>query len=195
MSLDDKKIIVMARKARHFYKYLLVSFLTLIGFSSCSKADLEQGPEEEIWAAYGTPAAVASVRVKANVLDSSGSPVQGARLKLRYGKDSRAMSYYLTHYDLVPSETHPGWYDQLIVDSTDMTGSLLGLETIGSVPDTSNTYIVFHSSYPSIVTGKYESDSVKVVPVKIKDGDGANDLGFYEVEGTLRLKEKTADSE
>ena len=168
----------MAKKARHFFKYLLVSFLTLIGFSSCSKADLEQGPEEQeveedILVAYGSP--MATLQINAKVEDASGNPVNGARMFIRYGKDPYALT-------TIPS---PG-------DKTTSSGIFTGWATSYYAPDKNNTYLVFRSKLNSDLAEKFADDSVKIIPQEIKKGDGAWDQGTFKIEGTLKLKEKPA---
>ena len=146
----------MARKALSLYKYLLCSLLVLLGFSSCSKDD----GNDKMVLLYGSPSA--RIRVDATVVDEANNPVQGARVVVRFGKSSRATTYFVSSFKFVGTQ-------QIIVDSTDASGHVAGMGSIGGVPDNDNTYIVYRSHYSPTVSDKYPDDSVKVVPVLEKE--------------------------
>ena len=169
----------MAKKSKSLYRYLLGCLLVLLGFSSCSK----DGEGEDIVCMYGSPSAW--IHVDANVVDEANNPVQGARVVVRFGKYSRATTYFVTSFKIVGTQ-------QIIIDSTDASGHVSGLMNSG-IPDNDNTYIVYRSRFSPTVSDKYPDDSVKVVPVLEKEGDGGWDLGTYKVTGTLKLKPKPSD--
>ena len=170
----------MATKARHFLKIFLAGLMALIGFTSCSK------DKESIQMMYGSPNA--HLKVNAKVVDEKGNPIQGAKINIRYGANPGAFTYYV--YYIVEQG---GFVNNQIETNSD--GLIPNGIAHAGVPDKDNTYIVFRSSLNPDFGGKYESDSVKVVPVTVDEGDGGWDLGTYKIDGTLKLKEKPAESE
>lgn len=120
---------------------------------------------------------MAVLQVNAKVEDASGNPVNGAMIIIRYGKEPYALT-------TIPS---PG-------DKTTSSGIFTGMAHSSFIPDKNNTYLVFRSKLNSDLAEKFADDSVKIIPQEIKKGDGVWDQGTYKIDGTLKLKEKPADS-
>ncbi|MBQ6311000.1 MAG: radical SAM-associated putative lipoprotein [Bacteroidales bacterium] len=156
------------------YKYLLGGLLALLGLTACSKV---------IKAAYGSP--YARLNVDARVVDQSNKPVKDARLIVR-------TSLTETSYSSVMRDTvingQPSW-----INTTNETGRIYGYTESFSEPDKDYTYIVYRSNLNPQLSGKYEDDSVKVVPAMVEKGDGNWYRGTFKMSGTVKLKEKAPD--
>ena len=161
----------MATKARHFLKFFLAGLMALIGFSSCS--------DDVLKAAYGSPNA--HLKVNAKVVDEDGKPIKGARLNIRYNASPWSLSSYV--YYIV--EQGGIAKNQIETNSEGLIPN--GVADVFDKPDKDNTFIVFRSSLNPEIGGKYESDSVKVVPVMLKEGDGGWNKGTYKLEGKRRI--------
>lgn len=166
----------MAKKALSLYRYLLGCILAMLGLNACSS-------KEVMKAAYGSPHAY--LNVDARVVDQANNPIQNARLIVR-------TSLTETSYSSVMRDTvingQPSW-----INTTNETGRIYGYTESFSEPDKDHTYIVYRSNLNPQLSGKYEDDSVKVVPTMVEKGDGNWYRGKFKLSGTVKLKEKTSD--
>ena len=164
------KFLVMAKKAISLYKYLLGILMGLLGFISCSKS--------EVMVAYGTPEG--TLKIKALVLDADGKPISGASLRVRLLREGRHGTSWT-----------PG-VDFPLKRKSDSNGKIDTTGTFIMSPSKNETFFVYHSEDNPALGDKYANDSIRINPVKLAEKDGWN-WGAYELEGTLKLKEKKSD--
>ncbi|MBP5693489.1 MAG: radical SAM-associated putative lipoprotein [Bacteroidales bacterium] len=164
----------MAKRIKAFWKYLLASVISVLGLSSCTCN--RGGDNGEVICEYGAPHTV--FKLKVNVQDSEGNPVQNATLRIRTHK---------------PSESDN---TEMIAEKTDTNGVLTVDKEIFYSFDKDEVYVVYRSSDNPEQSTVYGNDSVKIAPVEVETEKKSLFVeGTYKVDGTLKLKEKPAASE
>lgn len=160
----------MAKKALSLYKYILSALMGLLGFSSCIIPRAE----------YGSPHATLSI--KAKIVDESGAPVSNAKIRLRT-EDNVDHGTYIHDGYIIP-----------LYNKSDSNGMIDTTGTFYAVPCKGETYFVFYAKDNPHLERVFKDDSVMVNPVQVKK---AKDWfwGSYNLEGTLKLKEKPSTDE
>ena len=171
----------MATKARHFLKFFLAGLMALIGFSSCSK------DKSSMLVMYGTP--YGSLDIKAKIVDNNDSPLNDTKIRVRLEEQG-------THYTYNPYSVYdsPG-YDFQLNKKSNVSGNIdTVLNRLPIGPNSKETFFVYYAKDNPSHEGKYSDDSVRITPVRIEDAEDWY-WGKYKLEGTLKLKEKPAESE
>lgn len=167
----------MATKARHFLKIFLAGLMALIGFTSCSK------DKSSMLVMYGTP--YGSLDIKAKIVDNNGSPLNDIRIRVRLETEGW---HYAYNYG------SPG-YSFLLKKNSDVSGNIDTIMTRAPRgPLLTETFFVYYAKDNPSQEGKYSDDSIRITPVKLEDAEDWY-WGKYKLEGTLKLKKKTKNSE
>lgn len=143
---------------------ILSSILTLLGFESCVPV-CEYGPEPPVICEYGVP--TATYVFKGKVTNPQGAAVEGERFIIRALDDTGGIIPY------------PYYNDTLY---TDMNGKIH--KESYDYPKTRYRFVVEDPM------GKYETDSVDVMPKQVEKGDGNWYDGKFEVSADFQLREK-----
>lgn len=163
----------MAKKIKAFWKYLLASVISVLGLSSCTCN--RGGDNGEVICEYGAPHTV--FKLKVNVQDNQGNPVQNALLRLR--------TYESENLD----------HTVVITGRTDENGVLDVDEELYHGFEKDEVYVVYRSSDNPEQTPVYVNDSVKIAPVEVEPAEKNIFVeGTYKVDGTLTLKKDEVNS-
>ena len=162
----------MAKKIKAFWKYLLASVISVLGLSSCT---CNRGSDPGVICEYGAPHTV--FKLKVNVQDSEGNPVQNALLRLR--------TYESEDFD----------HTVVITGRTDENGVLDVDEELYHGFEKDEVYVVYRSSDNPEQSPLFLNDSVKIAPVEVEPAEKSIFVeGTYKVDGTLTLKNDEVNS-
>lgn len=160
----------MKAKFSHWYNALAATLLTLLGFSSCGNHEDEDYP-----VLYGTP--TSTFQVKGNVTDEAGNPIQGIQAKVELKYSGMANGNKPTFTD------SKGNY---VLEKGEMTGSPTS-EKEGIVK------VIFEDVDGEENGGTFANDTVmgkNLTINKVEKGDGAWNLGSFEITANAKLKKK-----
>ncbi len=163
----------MAKRIKAFWKYLLASVISVLGLSSCT---CNRGGDNggEVICEYGSPHTV--FKLKVNVQDNQGNPVQNALLRLR--------TYESENLD----------HTVVITGRTDENGVLDVDEELYHGFEKDEVYVVYRSSDNPEQSPQFVNDSVKIAPVEVEPAEKSIFVeGTYQVDGTLKLKKESSD--
>lgn len=163
----------MKVKFLHWYNALAATFLTLLGFSSCSS---ENGGGEEPICLYGTP--MSSFHFKGNVTDEDGTPIQGIKAVL-------VNSYYYDKRERLDS-AYTDSKGNFLTDENHITGSLDYAKERGKLK------VILEDVDGEAHGGEFAPDTIKsedITILKVKEGgNSAWDIGSYEVTANGKMK-------
>ncbi len=163
----------MAKRIKAFWKYLLASVISILGLSSCTCN--RGGDNPEVICEYGSPHTV--FKLKVNVQDNEGNPVQNALLRLR--------TYESEDFD----------HTVVITGRTDENGVLDVDEELYHGFEKDEVYVVYRSSDNPEQNPQYGNDSVKIEPVEVEQEKKSIFVeGTYKLDGTLTLKKDEVNS-
>lgn len=159
----------MAKKINAFWKYLIASFISILGLSSCTCN--RGGDNGDVICEYGAPHKVFKLNV--TVQDNEGNPVRDALLRLR--------TYESEDFDNTV----------VITGRTDENGVLDVDEDLYRGFENDEVYVVYRSSDNPDLNPQYVNDSVKVTPVEVEPAEKSIFIeATYKVDGTLKLKKE-----
>lgn len=162
----------MKVKLNHWYNWMTGVLLSLLGFSSCNKNEIDD-PGNDI-CLYGTP--TTHYIIKGKVTDTDGKPINGVKVETND-----------TYADRRRPLTEPVYTDEKgeysangVGISSDGQGNILLEVTFEDVDGEANG-------------GTFANDTVRgkdMTIEKVKDGDGAWNRGTYEITANKTMKKK-----
>ncbi|MDO5526836.1 MAG: radical SAM-associated putative lipoprotein [Prevotella sp.] len=163
----------MKVKLTHWYNWMTGVLLSLLGFSSCNKNEIDD-PGNNI-CLYGTP--TTHYIIKGKVTDTDGKPINGVKVEANDTYDDRRRP--LTDEPVYTDEK--GEYSANAWGiSSDGQGNILLEVTFEDVDGEANG-------------GTFANDTVRgkdMTIEKVKDGDGAWNRGTYEITANKTMKKK-----
>ena len=118
---------------------------------------------------YGTP--YGSLDIKAKIVDNNDSPLNDTKISAATLNEPRHKK------------------------NSDVSGNIDTIMTRAPRgPLLTETFFVYYAKDNPSQEGKYSDDSIRITPVKLEDAEDWY-WGKYKLEGTLKLKEKPAESE
>lgn len=162
----------MKVKLNHWYNWMTGVFLSLLGFSSCSKNEIDD-PGNDI-CLYGTP--TTHYIIKGKVTDTDGKPINGVKVEANdtYGDRRRPLT------EPVYTDEKGEYSANGVGISSDGQGNILLEVTFEDVDGDANG-------------GTFANDTVRgkdMTIEKVKDGDGAWNRGTYEITANKTMKRK-----
>lgn len=163
----------MKVKLTHWYNWMTGVLLSLLGFSSCNKNEIDD-PGNNI-CLYGTP--TTHYIIKGKVTDTNGKPINGVKVEANDTYDDRRRP--LTDEPVYTDEK--GEYSANAWGiSSDGQGNILLEVTFEDVDGEANG-------------GTFANDTVRgkdMTIEKVKNGDGAWNRGTYEITANKTMKKK-----
>lgn len=163
----------MKVKLTHWYNWMTGVLLSLLGFSSCNKNEIDD-PGNNI-CLYGTP--TTHYIIKGKVTDTDGKPINGVKVEANDTYDDRRRP--LTDEPVYTDEK--GEYSANAWGiSSDGQGNILLEVTFEDVDGEANG-------------GTFANDTVRgkdMTIEKVKDSDGAWNRGTYEITANKTMKKK-----
>lgn len=163
----------MKVKLTHWYNWMTGVLLSLLGFSSCNKNEIDD-PGNNI-CLYGTP--TTHYIIKGKVTDTDGKPINGVKVEANDTYDDRRRP--LTDEPVYTDEK--GEYSANAWGiSSDGQGNILLEVTFEDIDGEANG-------------GTFANDTVRgkdMTIEKVKNGEGAWNLGTYEITANKRMKRK-----
>lgn len=162
----------MKVKLNHWYNWMTGVLLSLLGFSSCSKNEIDD-PGNDI-CLYGTP--TTHYIIKGKVTDTDGKPINGVKVEANdtYGDRRRPLT------ESVYTDEKGEYSANGVGISSDGQGNILLEVTFEDVDGEANG-------------GTFANDTVRgkdMTIEKVKDGDGAWNRGTYEITANKTMKRK-----
>lgn len=163
----------MKVKLTHWYNWMTGVLLSLLGFSSCNKNEIDD-PGNNI-CLYGTP--TTHYIIKGKVTDTNGKPINGVKVEANDTYDDRRRP--LTDEPVYTDEK--GEYSANAWGiSSDGQGNILLEVTFEDIDGEANG-------------GTFANDTVRgkdMTIEKVKNGEGAWNLGTYEITANKTMKKK-----
>ena len=163
----------MKVKLTHWYNWMTGVLLSLLGFSSCNKNEIDD-PGNNI-CLYGTP--TTHYIIKGKVTDTDGKPINGVKVEANDTYDDRRRP--LTDEPVYTDEK--GEYSANAWGiSSDGQGNILLEVTFEDIDGEANG-------------GTFANDTVRgkdMTIEKVKNGEGAWNLGTYEITANKTMKKK-----
>jgi len=161
----------MKAKFTHWYNALAATLLSLLGFASCSSSS---DHEDDMICLYGTP--TSSFQVKGNVTDENGAPIQGIKAIIgnTFNDDNTVYRQDSAYTDSKGNYT---------IDKQYATGA----------PSPKYLKILLEDVDGEANGGTFANDTIKEEEIKINKtgkGDGAWNVGTFEVTANAKLKKK-----
>ena len=161
----------MKVKLTHWYNWMTGVLLSLLGFSSCNKNEID----DPNICLYGTP--TTHYIIKGKVTDTDGKPINGVKVEANdtYGDRHRPLTDEPVYTDEKGEYSANAWGI-----SSDGQGNILLEVTFEDVDGEANG-------------GTFANDTVRgkdMTIEKVKDGDGAWNRGTYEITANKTMKKK-----
>lgn len=162
----------MKVKLTHWYNWMTGVLLSLLGFSSCNKNEIDD-PGNNI-CLYGTP--TTHYIIKGKVTDTDGKPINGVKVEANdtYGDRRRPLT------EPVYTDEKGEYSANGVGISSDGQGNILLEVTFEDVDGEANG-------------GTFANDTVRgkdMTIEKVKNGDGAWNRGTYEITANKTMKRK-----
>lgn len=162
----------MKVKLNHWYNWMTGVFLSLLGFSSCNKNEIDD-PGNNI-CLYGTP--TTHYIIKGKVTDTDGKPINGVKVEANdtYGDRRRPLT------EPVYTDEKGEYSANGVGISSDGQGNILLEVTFEDVDGEANG-------------GTFANDTVRgkdMTIEKVKDGDSMWNRGTYEITANKTMKKK-----
>lgn len=155
----------------HWYNWMTGVLLSLLGFSSCSKNEIDD-PGKMI-CLYGVP--TTHYILKGKVTDTDGKPINGVKVEVNEAYDDERR-----HLEGPVYTDEKGEYSTAPGVTFDAQGSVLLEATFEDVDGEANG-------------GAFANDTVRgkdMTLKKISDGEGAFDRGTFEITANKTMKRK-----
>lgn len=164
----------MKVKLTHWYNWMTGVLLSLLGFSSCNKNEIDD-PGNNI-CLYGTP--TTHYIIKGKVTDTDGKPINGVKVDINETHDDYRRP--------LANQVYSGENGEYSV-KTGASGTLY--DTKGNV----RIEVTFEDIDGEANGGTFANDTVRgkdMTIEKVKNGEGAWNLGTYEITANKRMKRK-----
>lgn len=162
----------MKVKLTHWYNWMTGVLLSLLGFSSCNKNEIDD-PGNNI-CLYGTP--TTHYIIKGKVTDTDGKPINGVKVEADAAHDD----YRRPLTEPVYTDEKGEYSANGVGISSDGQGNILLEVTFEDVDGEANG-------------GTFANDTVRgkdMTIEKVKNGDGAWNRGTYEITANKTMKRK-----